>query len=155
MTVFSTKPFKVVFLVGMLCFSFGRPAFSASATELSCGFVSSYMDGRPRALAAFRKIMSTVGDEGYRSISNSFLALPERFLSGTVTEIANVGGLYVEHFLVLNSPEFGNVYFRIIYEAGADTMVGVKFLVNNNADSILKEWPVFQQPTLQKCEAPK
>ncbi|KIC34736.1 hypothetical protein RA25_02825 [Leisingera sp. ANG-S5] len=90
-------------------------------------------------------------DAKFGEVAPFFATLPEDFASGKVAEIANVGDLYIEHFIVLNSPELGNVYFRIIYEAGSDTMIGVKFDINTAAEKVLGSWPVLQEPVLQQC----
>lgn len=77
--------------------------------------------------------------------------LPEKFEDGQVAEIGNIGNLYVEHFIVLNSSEAGSVYFRIVYEKVEDDFVSVKFTVNSKVEDSLSEWPVLQEPTPLKC----
>jgi hypothetical protein len=81
----------------------------------------------------------------------TFSGLPEKFEEGQIVEIANVGGLYVEHFIVLNSSDIGNFYFRIVYEKRRDDPMGVLFTSNSEVKNALKEWPVFKRPISVQC----
>lgn len=78
-------------------------------------------------------------------------ALPNKFDDGRVVEIANVGGLFVEHFIVFNTQDIGNIYFRFIYEKSGETIVGVNFVFNSDAETILEDWPMFQNPVDINC----
>lgn len=78
-------------------------------------------------------------------------ALPNKFDDGLVVEIANVGGLFIEHFIVINTQDSGNVYFRFVYEKFGETVVGVKFVFNSDAETILEDWPMFQNPVDINC----
>lgn len=127
------------------------PGLSATPTERSCGFVNSFQKGKAGATNALRGIFHYLDDQTLKSIDALISGLPEKFEDGQVAEIGNIGNLYVEHFIVLNSSEAGSVYFRIVYEKVEDDFVSVKFTVNSKVENSLSEWPVLQEPTPLKC----
>lgn len=98
-----------------------------------------------------RSIFHYVDEQTLKSLDASISGLPEKFEDGQVAEIGNIGNLYVEHFVVLNSADVGSVYVRIVYEKVEDDFVGVKFTVNSKVEDSLGEWPVLQQPISLEC----
>lgn len=126
------------------------PSEGATASEQSCNFVNSFLDSKSKAIQALEETFGH-SEQAFQTIVGSMNGLPNKFDDGQVVEIANVGDLFVEHFIVINTQDIGNVYFRFIYEKSGETMMGVKFLFNSDAETVLEDWPMFQNPVDISC----
>ena len=144
------KTIRLVLLPMLLVLTTASPGLSATASEQSCGFVNSYLDSKSKALQALKEIFGR-DETTFQTLVGIMNGLPDKFDDGRVVEIANVGNLFVEHFIVINTESIGNLYFRFIYEKSGETMLAVKFLVNSDAETILEDWPMFQNPVDVKC----
>jgi hypothetical protein len=144
------KIIRLILLPMLLVFTTALPGLSATASEKSCAFVNSYLDNKPKALQALKDIFGH-DEQTFQSIKGFMNALPDKFEDGQVVEIANVGNLFVEHFIVLNTASAGNIYFRFIYEKSRKKMLGVKFTFYSDADDILNHRPMFQNPVDVNC----
>lgn len=144
------KKIYVALFPVLLVFITASPGLSATASEQSCSFVKSYLDSKPNALKALRDIFGR-DENSFQMLVEIMTELPDKFEDGRVVEIANVGDLLVEHFIVLNKENIGNIYFRFVYEKSGTTMLGVKFLVNSDVEPILKDWPMLQNPVDIGC----
>lgn len=139
-------------LAAALFFLTTLPSWGATPAELSCDFVASFQKSQSSAAKVVRKIFFHVEDETYKKrLQNVLNGLPEKFENGQIVEIANVGNLFVEHFIVMNSSEIGSIYFRIIYEKIGDSHGGVKLYFDSDAEDAMNEWSVLQQPIEVQC----
>lgn len=148
-----TEPMKLlrlVFLPVIFILTSGLPILGATASEHSCNFVNSYLDSKSKAIEALAEAYGH-NKQAYQTIVGTLSVLPDKFDEGLIVETANVGDLYVEHFIVINKKEIGNVYFRLVYEKSGEFMVGVQFVFNSDAETILEDWQMLQNPVDINC----
>ncbi|MCP9482728.1 hypothetical protein NNA36_12225 [Shimia sp. CNT1-13L.2] len=141
---------RLALLPIVLVFTTALPGLGATATEQSCNFVNAFIDSKSKA---FQALETTFGhnENALQTIVGSISALPDKFDEGAVVEVANVGGLVVEHFIVLNQQDIGSIYVRFVYEKSVEDMVAVRFSFNSKLDKILEDWPMLQDPVDINC----
>lgn len=126
------------------------PSLGATASEQSCNFVNSFLDSKSKAIRALEETFGH-SEQAFQTIVGSMNAIPNKFDDGQVVEVANVGNLFVEHFIVINKQDYGNIYFRIVYEKSGESMIGMKFVFNSDAENILEDWPMLENPVDINC----
>lgn len=141
---------RLALLPIVLVFTTALPGLGATATEQSCSFVNAIIDSKYKAIQALE---TTFGhnENALQTIVGSISALPDKFDEGAVVEVANVGGLVIEHFIVLNQQDIGNFYFRFVYEKSVEDMIAVKFSFSSKLDNVLEDWPMLQEPVDINC----
>lgn len=141
---------RLVSLPTILFLTTALPSLGATASEQSCKFVNSILDSKSKAIQALEETFG-YNEQVFKTIVGAIDALPNRFDDGLVVETANVGDLFVEHFIVINKQDFGNIYIRFVYERFGETMLGVKFVFNSDVETILEDWPMLQNPVDINC----
>lgn len=147
----NVKNLKSLLVAATILISMASSGLSATPEALSCGFVNSIQKSKSLGLKSFEEIFWTANESQKSAMVTALTALPEKLDEAQVVEVANVGGLFVEHFIVLNSSDIGNYYLRIIYERVEGGHAGVRFTMNGEAHASLQEWPPLQDPLAIKC----
>ncbi|MCG7520379.1 hypothetical protein [Ruegeria sp. Ofav3-42] len=138
-------------LVASILISIASSGLASSASDLSCDFAESYKKSKKSAVVSLNEIFSTADETTIDAIVKSLDPLPESFDEYQIAEVGRVNDLFIEHFIVLNSPRVGNVYFRIVYEKMGKKPVGVRYDLSGEANESLARWPFFQQPIMLDC----
>ncbi len=141
---------RLALLPMMFVLTTALPGLGATASEQSCNFVNSFLDSKSKAIHAPEEVFGH-SEQLFQTIVGAMNGLPNKFDDGQIVEIANVGDLFIEHFIVLNTENNGNIYFRFVYEKVGESMVGVKILFNSDVETTLEDWPMLQNPVDIKC----
>lgn len=137
--------------IAFFLFAVGQPAHATSPKDQSCAMIDAFVRSQIDGIAEARSIMDLLNDANFEQVAAVIRLLPRDVIHGEVTKIADVGGIMVEHFIVLQSARSGNIYFRIIYEKYGKQMKGVEFSLNTKSKELLNAWPVLQEPVPVEC----